>query len=259
MDGNGALYLVRSRAVRTEYRPPSAPVAERVFAQYAHWQSGGMTALAAWTSLSGLLKNGGSGTISGNDACGEEEEVAGVAVPNVPGYEQNGGSSVPEGDPDILLMGTQPQANGMITIDWAGIVAGTALSPDISIPGAGWPGFASSSYWPVIYVNQATEWSLPTSGRGLLVVRNDMVISGSRSWDGIVLVGGTLRSNGNNTIKGAVVSGLNELLGQNVAASDIGNGTKTFRYDSCNIDKAAARFGGLSVMRNTAADNWPSY
>lgn len=256
---DAAVYLVRSRAVRTAYSNSNSPSAQRIFAQYARWQTGSLTAAAAWTSLTGLQKNGGSGTISGVDACGAKSAVAGVAVPNVPGYSQNGGSSVPNGTPNILNMGTQAQANAMVTVDWAGIVAGTTITPDITIPGGSWPSFSSPSYWPVIYVNQAGGYSLPGDGRGTLIVRNDLTISGNKTWRGLVLVGGTLTSNGNNTVAGSVLTGLNVLLGQAVGVSDVGNGTKTYQYNSCNLDSAAARFRGLAPMRNTSVDNWPSY
>jgi hypothetical protein len=254
-----ATYLIRSRAVRTSERAPNVPVAERVFAQYAQYQAGTMSVLSAWTSLTGLHKNGGSGTLSGVDNCGQKPAVAGVAVPNIPGYSQNGGSSVPSGSPGILNMGTQSQANAMVPVDWAGIVNGTSVTPDITIPGGSWPSFSNANYWPVIYVNQASDWSLPGNGRGLLIVRNSMTIGGARQWDGIILVGGTLTSNGNNTVSGAVVTGLNMLIGESVPVSDVGNGNKTYRYDSCNVASAASRFGGLSPLRNTSSDNWPSY
>ena len=254
-----ATYLVRSRAVRTAFQSGNAPAAERIFAQYAQWSTGSLATLSAWTSLSGLHKNGGSGTISGADACGASSTVAGVAVPTNPGYTQSGGSTVPSGSPNVLDMGTQAQADSMVKIDWAGIVGGTALTPDITIPGGSWPSFSNSSYWPVIYVNQASAFSIPNAGRGILIVKNDLTISGSNQWNGIILVGGVLTSNGNNTVSGAVVSGLNELLGQTVAASDVGNGTKTFEYNSCNVASAAARFTGLTPLRNTSVDNWPSY
>lgn len=257
--GSLPLFLVRSRAVRTTNRPLNTPVAERVFAQYAQWQDYDMSTLAAWTSLSGLVKNGGSGTISGVDNCGGGLPVAGVAVPDNPGYTQNGGTSVPIGVPPILNMGTQSQANGMVGIDWVTILGGMALSADIVIPGSGWPSFASSNYWPVIYVDQASSFALPGSGRGMLIVKNDMTIGGSLQWDGIILVGGKFTSNGNNTVKGTLVTGLNILLGQTVAASDIGNGTKVFKFDACNVENATSRFNGLAPIRNSGADNWKSY
>ena len=257
--GSLPLFLVRSRAVRTIDRPVHTPVAERVFAQYAQWQDLDMPAMAAWTSLSGLIKNGGTGTISGMDNCGGGAPVAGVAVPTIPGYVQAGGSSVPSGSPNILNMGTQAQANGMVGIDWVTILDGMALSADIVIPGSSWPTFTNADYWPVIYVDQASTFALPTSGRGMLIVKNNMTIGGSLNWDGIIMVGGTLVSNGNNTIKGTLVSGLNVLLGQIVGVSDVGNGTKTIKFDSCNIASATSRFNGLAPIRNSSADNWKSY
>ncbi len=81
-----------------------------------------MQTLSAWTSLTGLSKKGGSGTISGVDACGAAAPVAGVAVAS-PGYSQNGGSSVPSGSPNIANLGTPAQAAAAIKIDWAGITA----------------------------------------------------------------------------------------------------------------------------------------
>ena len=259
VSGSAPLFLIRSRAVRTIDRPVLTPVAERVFAQYAQWNDVEMPALAAWTSLSGLLKNGGMGTISGSDACGASTPVAGVAVPNVPGYVQSGGTSVPTGSPPIMNMGSQSTANGMVGVDWVTILSGMSLSADVVLPGGTWPSFSNSDYWPVIFVDQLTSWNLPTSGRGMLIVRNDMTIGGNINWDGIILVGGTYTSNGTNTVRGALVTGLNVLLGQSVLPSNVGNGTKTYRYDSCNVESAMRRFNGLAPLRNSGADNWPAY
>ena len=259
VSGKPAVYLVSSRGVLTAFRSGKTPAAERIYAQYVQWSSGTMGTLAAWTSLSGLAKSGGSGIVSGVDACGAAAAVGGVAVPTLPGYVQSGGSSVPSGSPNIVDMGTQANANAMIPVNWAGIVNGSALTPDLTIPGSSWPSFAVPSYEPVIYVNQASEWTLPGDGRGVLIVRNDMQLSGSQKWDGIILVGGRMTSSGNNTIGGAVVTGLNLLLGEIVLPSDLGSGTKTFTYNSCKVGAAAARFAGLAPLRNTTIDNWPSY
>jgi type II secretory pathway pseudopilin PulG len=256
--GSATLFLVRSRAVRTINRPQRTPVAERVFAQYVQWQDVEMPALAAWTSLSGLLKNGGSGTVAGFDNCGSSSPVAGVAVPDVPGYTQNGGASVPSGSPGILNMGSQVQANAMVGIDWSTILSGMSLSADVVMPGT-WPSFTNPDYWPVIYVDQASSFAIPSSGRGMLIVRNDVTINEGLQWDGIILVGGTFTSNGTNTVSGALVTGLNVLLGQVVPPSNLGNGTKTYRFDSCNVEKAVQKFNGLAPLRNSSADNWSSY
>ena len=259
VSGKPALYLISSRGVRTAYRSGNTPAAERIYAQYAQFSVEGLGTLAVWTSLTGLTKNGGSGEINGVDACGAKPAIAGVAVPTNPGYSQSSGPAVPSGSPNILDMGPQASANALIKINWAGIVSGTALTPDITIPGQGWPSSFPASYWPVIYVNQVGNWSLPGDGHGLLVVKNSMTINGSTHWNGIILVGGTLTSNGTSTVEGSVTTGLNVLFGQSVPASDLGSGTKTFRYNSCRADSAAARFNGLAPLRNTTVDNWPSY
>ena len=255
-----AMYLVRSRGVRTTYRSGNTPAAERIFAQFARWETASIPTPAAWTSLTGLLKNGGSGIISGSDACGASPSVGGVAVPTIPGYVQNGGAPVPSGSPNVVDLGTQALANESVSsIDWDGIVNGQTMVPDYILPTGGWPGFADPTVWPVIYVDQVASWSLPSSGRGLLVVRNSMTLGGSLSWDGIILVGGTLTSNGNNTVSGAVITGLNVTLGLFVPPNDIGNGTKTFKFNSCNVANALSHFNGLRTLRNTTVDNWPSY
>jgi hypothetical protein len=64
-------------------------------------------------------------------------------------------------------------------------------------------------------------------------------------------------SNGNNNVQGAVISGLNYLLGQSVEESDAGNGNKTYQYNSCNVASALGRFGSLVPLPNTWVDNWP--
>jgi hypothetical protein len=255
-----ALFVIKSRGVKTSSSVSGAPSAERTLALFASYQPGTMNVVAAWTSLTGLQKNGGSGTLSGVDNCASAPAVAGVGVPNTPGYSQNGGGSVPNGSPNILNMGTAAAAAASVGIDWASILDGSAMTPDVTIPTNSWPSSTTfSTSWPVIYVDQVGDFALPGDGRGTLIVKNSMTISGSKTWQGIVLVGNTLTSNGNNTVEGAVVTGLNIQLGQTVGISDVGNGTKTYRYDSCNVANAASRFGGLVPLRNTTVDNWSTY
>lgn len=69
-------------------------------------------------------------------------------------------------------------------------------------------------------------------------------------------MGGALTSNGNSTVDGAMISGLNTKLGMTVPVSDVGNGTKTYRYDSCDVESAVGSFIGLVPYRNAGADNW---
>jgi hypothetical protein len=216
--------------------------------------------LAGWTSLTGLQKNGGSGTISGEDNCGVEPDVAGVALPNGT-YIQNGGTLVPEGDPDTLYMGTPAQMQSQIKIDWDGIVNHNAIVPDIIIPGDPFPSsadFAQPDYWPVIRIDDPT-FSVPYTGQGTIIATGDLVIAGGDKWRGIVMVGGILTSNGNNTVLGATITGLNTMLGMTVPINDVGNGTKVFQYDSCNVKSATNRYSSMLLISNTWVDNWKTW
>jgi hypothetical protein len=222
--------------------------------------SGSINVRAGWTSLTGLSKNGGSGTLSGSDRCGDSANVAGVSVPNAPGYVQNGGSSVPSGSPNIENLGTQADANSSVNIDWDGIVNGGAITPTITIPGQSWPASFPAGYWPtILIIGDYTLLPSQTPGRGLLIVTGSLTINGASTWDGIMLVGGNIISNGNNSVFGATISGLNEKLGIDVPNASVGNGTKTYRYDSCSVSSALAGMGGLQSVPNAWVDNWSIY
>ena len=258
--GIPGLYALRSTGVRVNPRMAGVPAATRTVGQIFKWENGTLSVPGAWTSLSGINKNGGSGEFSGIDECGMLPTVAGVAVPNSPGYTQSGGTSIPTGNPPIKDLGPQPASNDSARVDWAGVLNGSSLVPNITVPPQVFPGpaaFADTSFWPIIKV--VGDLALPNSGRGVLIVTGNFTIGGGQSWDGILLAGGTVTSNGSTTIRGAAISGLNKQLGINVPASDIANGTKIFRYNSCLMARALRPFAGLTPLDNAWADNWASY
>lgn len=248
-----AVYVLRSTGYATSAQLSGTPVAQRQVSQLASWTSGGMSALAAFTGITGITKNNASGTISGTDYCGLMATVAGVAVPDSPGYSQNG-NDVPSGNPDILEFGSKATAAAATGIDWTGILAGTAITPTVRIPGNSWPSFGSPSYWPVILVTG--DFDLPTDGRGTLIVTGSLNMK-NRDWDGIILVGDEITIN-KVSILGTVVAGLNVQLGGNPPISSI-KGNNTIRFSSCNIASASSGPGGLTLTRNAWADNWAGW
>jgi hypothetical protein len=59
---------------------------------------------------------------------------------------------------------------------------------------------------------------------------------------------------------GATISGLNKKLGLSVPIPpSTANGTKDYRYDSCEVAKATTTMGALVTLRNTWVDNWVEY
>jgi hypothetical protein len=155
-------------------------------------------------------------------------------------------------------LGTQAQTNASVKMDWNAIVNQGAITPNIIIPPGSFPTAFPAGYWPVIKI-MTSPYTLPTAGQGLIIATGDLTVSGSEMWNGILLVGGKLTSNGNNTVEGAVISGLNMTLGIPTQESDIGNGTKTYAYNSCAVASALAALGVLRPVNNAWADNWAGY
>lgn len=258
---NFGVYLIRSRGFRTGGAMAMQGSSTHTITQYAVFREGQMDVLSAWTSLSGLLKNGDEGVLTGVDYCGVETDVSGVAVPDAE-YQQNGGAfPVPSGTPPINYLGDQQDANDAVTIDWDGIVNHDLLWPDVRLPSEPWPSWAGQPDWyPIIRIDAAyAEINPPMSGQGIIIATGDLTLKGDASWNGILLVGGVLTSAGQNVVRGAVISGLNEKLGITVPESSVGNGEKYFYYDSCEVAKALTSQAAMILLGKTWADNWPSY
>jgi hypothetical protein len=250
------LYVARSRGVETVGAYAGTPQGVRTVAQYVLWEPAPMQVLAGWTALSGLQQNGGAGTLGGIDVCGDSAAIAGVVVPVNPGYS---GKTIAVGDPPVDSV-----APDSVAIDWNGILNLGAITPTITIPPGSWPATAmtdaygdpNSTYYPIVRANG--DFVLPTSGRGMLIVTGSLTFNGSVGWDGVILVGNDITSNGNSTISGATVSGLNVKLGTYVPGAT-GNGTKQYNYNSCEVAKATTTMGALVTLRNTWVDNWVEY
>jgi len=100
--------------------------------------------------------------------------------------------------------------------------------------------FPQTDGWEV--VRAEGNYSLDSgarSGSGILIVEGNLVTNGNFEWNGLVLIGGKFgASNGQEYVEGSIVTGLDGLLGENPPASNVGNGTKEFKYNSCNVYKA---------------------
>jgi hypothetical protein len=249
------LYVVRSKGTQTQGAVGTIPAGVRTVAQYASWDGADINVEAGWTAISGIQKNGASGSFLGVDGCRDSAAVAGVAVPVVPGFNRPATA-----DSTTYLGQTVNDAARAVEVDWVGIKAGTAITPNYVIPPGTPPTWGDTTYYPTIYYNgDLTTMSAYNGGRGILIVSGDMGGNGSTfTWKGIVLVGGDLVGNGANNIQGAVISALNAKLGQTVAINTA-NGTKTYQYNSCEVAKALRGMGALVPLQNTWVDNWVEY
>src|SRR5687768_4492710 len=251
------LYAVRSKGTQTGGAINNIPGGVRTVAQYAAWEPATMEVLAGWTAITGIRKNGSSGEFLGVDACGDTSAVAGIAVPLVPGFNQ------PESADSTAYLGDRVNdAARAVEINWAGILAGTAMTPNYVIPPDAVPSFADTSFYPsILMLGTGNIGSSDlNNGRGLLIVQGNLDTGSGATfnWKGVVLVGGDLIGNGNNNIEGAIISALNAKLGQNVPINTV-NGTKTYQYNSCEVAKAMRGLGALVPLNNTWVDNWVEY
>ncbi len=257
-----AIFFIRSTGVadksaRVSWRGQATP-ATRTVGIYATYDTTTINVKAAWLSLSGLVKNG-TGVISGVDQCGVAPSVAGVMVDSGD-LVIKGGSFKPAGSPPVDTSKDFNQLKAQTNIDWAGVMAGS-IPADYTIPGQSFPSasqFADTTFWPVIRIH-TNGYSLPTAGQGMIIADSDFTISGSNMWNGLILVGGQLTSNGNNTVAGATMSGLNFLTGGTPSLSTIddatANGNKTYDYNSCYVSKATTKLRKYAGIPNTWSDN----
>jgi hypothetical protein len=272
------LYYIRSRGVRTRSGVAGAGNAVAFATGFATFQTVNLTVQSSMTGVNGINKSGAAGVISGHDDCsaangGGKASVPAVAVPNSPGYT---GSTAPlEGSSTISYIGaTETQAAAAVPIDWDAIVNGNAITPDFYVQanGSGWPSQAwfdaDTTRFPTIIVQNGpdpeTMFVVEGFGRGTLIVFGSVWFKGNTGgWDGIVLVGGRLRSSGGNQVRGATITGLNIKLGYNVGENEVNelSGTKKFLYNSCYVGKSLENFstGGLRAYENSWANSFPAY
>jgi hypothetical protein len=272
-DSLPALYFIRSVGTDTSIKLTGATRAtngRRAVGVYATWNTATVNVQGAWFALSGLTKNGNAGEINGTDQCsadsgGGKPTLAGAIVPAGGGFA--GSIAAFSGNPAIDSTKNFTTLKQNSKLDWAGILGGsisadfTVPTPD-AFPNATW--FANNpNSWPVIRVKRSM--TLPNAGRGMIIADSNFTISGSNMWDGVVLIGGALTSNGNNTTSGATLSGLNYLLGATVPPSadlsdnSTANGQKTYVYNSCNVSKASKGLQSYRTMTNSYIDLLPAW
>jgi hypothetical protein len=264
-----AVYFIEARGVEKGSRLSgrlAGVSGERTVGTYAQWDVNVLQVLGAWTSLTGLKKNGSAGLVSGVDQCGKAPSVAGAVV-GTGDLRYNGNANWLDGSPPADTSKTAEQLAADMKIDWDGIVNRNAMPADYAIPGQAFPSLgwfdADTSRWPVIHIKG--NYSLPNRGRGVLIIEGDFTIAGSDMWDGVILVGGRLFSNGNNTVAGATISGLNALLpgvpepSESEFDDSQANGNKTYVYNWCKVTRATKSLQHYRVMPNTWVDNLPTW
>lgn len=286
--------LITSRGEVTNDRyNASAPRATRTVSQLLRFAPGILDVDAGFFALAGFKKTGSSGAVSGVDNCTTAPaplaSIPGLAVPSIsgsptsPDLAYTAGTNWIDGNPDnsAVILGTPGPtgtAKDQLTFNWFDMSQRTSITPDYYektvSPTVSWSPSAppsSGTNYPLIFIQGDYTGKFPGNGRGVFIVTGDLTLTGNTDWNGILLVGGALTSNGNNTVHGAIYTGLNASVpGYNPpnaaqasfpvpGVTDIGNGTKFYQYDSCELKKALSQYGDWARLGNAWTDNWPSY
>lgn len=265
-DGTPALFLIRSTGIDTSVRMSGAAnaiYAQRTLGLYTTWGTAPMQVLSSFTTLNGITNTasvpGGARPFQGNDGCSSLDDIAGIVAPGGGGGYSGSGES-PDGDPGLDTTMTLDSLGKRVGIDWDGIVNREAIPADFTVPSGSWPTSSQMNTWPVIRVTGVGTFTLPGNGRGLLIVDSNLVLSGNRTWDGVVLVGGSVTANGTGDVTGAIVTGLNKLLPNGPEDSgtldnDLVSNRHKFRYHSCRVENAAHKVDRYFALTNTWMDN----
>jgi Tfp pilus assembly protein PilX len=191
-------------------RPPGPPIKAAIYAK------GDVTG------------NGTALQIDGNDNCGVESPLDTVytlspSITNLNGTPIMTPAAPTQGTDNIDIIGTVNSMRSSATVSITSDQDGT--------------NYGSSSNYVTCYSDTSNPYNVQgldmrnVTGYGTLLVRGDLTLSGGFTWDGLILVTGTLVFNGGGSginIRGAV------LANQTV---DL-NGGIDVAYDSCSINKA---------------------
>lgn len=253
-----ALYLVRSTGYVIVPATGATPRAARTIAQFAEWKLATILRRGALTAANGVQQRNGNSslTFGGADYCGAAAPVAAIrtttmtTVPPAAPPVYTGGGLVLEGS------GLGAMVAAQTAIDWTEVLGG-GITPD----------FTAFQNGDTTFSIQRVAGDLTLagvqSGTGMVIVGGDLTLTGtSFDFRGILLVGGTVDFDGDlHTVRGLVVTGLNESLGLNPDRTEFGgNGKDVYvYYDSCVIARALARFAALSPIRNAWLDTWATY
>ncbi len=302
---DSSLWLIRVRGIVARATNARMPAIERTITMTAWFVptgtggssgsgTGGLTVLSAWVSLSGASRNGGAGTYSGADACGQDTDRFAFVVAKNAGAGWSGSSNglSVKGVDSTRTISTLSAA---LNLPWTTASGLTGVTPDLIVdPAGGTTGLPSTAcarmssdtgYAPTILVNNTggSSYALGSLCGNGVRIRGRVMITGSATsnggsggpYEGVFLIGESFTFNGNNSISGAVVSGLRATSDAGWATSAIlaanratFNGNKTVTYNSCAVSRAmrgvsgsagASATTGLKAVRNTYSDQWSAF
>lgn len=244
-------FIVRSTGYVIHPAQGSTPLSSRTVAQFAVWQTGAIPEYAALTAANGARRrSGGEVKIYGQDLiCGTGETVLHTRRTGSASYILDASSG------GMSSSGTASDLASSFNMAWDVINSGEFEADYTSFQ-------AWDATYPTIVIDGDFELT-DTGGYGTLVVTGDFRTKGDFAyWQGLVLVGEDIHFDAvSSWFYGAVVSGLDEQLGQSQSTTDIGGSNRNtyIYYAPCIVDMALLSLTGFRPIDNTLVDNWAEW
>ncbi len=186
----------------------------------------GLKVLGAIYSEGDFTGNGNAATISGADNCGTVADIPAIynldpATTSIMGGTING--TVEHGTDDLDL-------GGYVDTLKSSSASMTTLTEDVNNDTYGAPGNFVTVYSETSGNAGGLKMSNVT-GYGNLIIEGDLEMGGGFTWNGLVIVTGTVRFNGG----GAGVNIVGAVMAENTVTV---NGGLEIYYDSCNVGDA---------------------
>lgn len=278
---------------------PGTPQSKRAVGQVAQLNPGALPMRAALVALNGLVVTGGISGQTANPVSGVNGgSISGCVLPGgaandsvglstyspVPGpsYSQSPGPP-PGGETGyggvagsgMEVFATRNTLYDSTHIDWPLLADSNGpFRPDYQMPGATLPAPGDTAYLVGRVFGDLTIPPSPspwtTKGRhGVLVVTGDVIMANQAHWDGVMVIGGRLIAQGDFFIHGAVITGLNIMLGMTVVPDSIIRQNDSWQsgfsplhaidWSWCHVRWSTNALSGMAPVRNSWLDTWALY
>ena len=235
-----SLWVVRSRGVDLTNVLSGQVQGTRSIAQFAEL-SPVVPVHAALLAANPVYVNDGR-LLNGDDACSTNQPVYGLTTA-AGDYAVNSHSGA-LGQLGIQTLSSRTAVLDTAHVDWTQVVGAGFTADSVQIA--------------------AGDYTLPGSGAGLLVVKGNLTVPGNGGWNGVILVGGWLRTqtanrrSANYLISGAVVTGLNNLITPNSVGPDSLTGSGAGNSNGIRWSRCDAPLT-LTPLANAWVDTWSTY
>jgi len=265
-----SLWAIRATGISTGSVLDGQINGRRTVGQLAELNPGTLPARAAMVAANGVqfLANGGNPLYGADAAFCSPLAADTTALTAFSGGISDSATTGPRpppsgGPPVVEQFPSWSAVYDTAHIDWTRLLAGDFTPDYVAVPPC-LHGMQFSGFPAGLCTGNAT---LSGTRRGLLVVTGDVLLANGAHWDGILVVGGRLRTptagGSAYTVHGMVVTGLNRSQGLSVPPNQLLRGgidsTRVIQYASCYTRPSVSTLTSFVPLRSGWVGTWAQY